>query len=361
MAMFISKRMLARRIFIVLISGLSFVQSYGQSDSTSEAFIKSRFKPFIVPLEPERHDLKTLYASPFREIQVIDSRSDTSRIGFSYSRNIGHRQLVLQPTAGTEISAFLNSFSNPAASRSLLVVVKHLWISEMTPEEPEQPFQGKPHTTRLRFRAEAYLKDGTGYVPYGYLDTTVTAALQVLQVTPFRLPDLLTSFMKKMITLDPEKVLSTKRRVSFAFIDSFNKRKYSHRILKVDALRKGVYASLDDFRNNNPTINNYAVEQEGETLSLYLQDEEGKSYFTRKIWGYCDGQTSYVMINGNLYPVMRQQNAHYVFGAKHYTIKTTRIPIITLSAGLVGSVPVSQKVLMKLRMFTLDLDTGAID
>jgi hypothetical protein len=68
-----------------------------------------------------------------------------------------------------------------------------------------------------------------------------------------------------------------------------------------------------------------------------------------------------MMINGNLYPVMRQQNAHYVFGAKHYTIKTTRIPIITLSAGLVGTVPVSQKVLMKLRMFTLDLDTGAID
>ena len=85
-------------------------------------------------------------------------------------------------------------------------------------------------------------------------------------------------------------------------------------------------------RKSHPTVNNYSVEQEGETLSLYLKDEEGKTYFTRKVWEYCDGQTSYLMINGNLYPVIRLQNAYYVFGAKHYTIKTTRIPIITLSA-----------------------------
>ena len=70
------------------------------------------------------------------------------------------------------------------------------------------------------------------------------------------------------------------------------------------------------------------------------------------------------MINGNLYPVLRQKNAYYVFGAKDYEIKTYKMHIFLISggaAGYVGSVPISQKVVMKLRMYNLDLETGEMD
>ena len=47
---------------------------------------------------------------------------------------------------------------------------------------------------------------------------------------------------------------------------------------KVEALQKGVYASLNDFKNNKPTITDYVVDEEEGALSLYLKDEQGKPY-----------------------------------------------------------------------------------
>ena len=350
------------RLLVFLLSACLLVAKVsGQTNGQADAFIKHKFKPIMLSLSNDGRVIKT----SFREIDVVDYRADTSRLGFSFDRGTGHKVLLLQPGTGTAVKSFLNKgYTNPSTAHTLLVVIRKFWISEITAKEQEHAFTGKPHTTRICFRAEAYLKDGEAYIPYGYLDTTITSAKHPLHVTPFRIPDLLAAFMEKMNGVDTEKALKTKRRVSYAFIDSFSNRKFSYAMNKAETLQKGVYASIDDFRNNRPTITDYVIEQDKGTLSLYIKDEDGKPYFSRKIWGYCDGEQSFVMINGNLYPVLRQQHAFHVFGAKDYTIKTTRIPIFLLypvGGYIAGSVPVSQKVIMTLRMYTLDPETGEID
>lgn len=98
-------------------------------------------------------------------------------------------------------------------------------------------------------------------------------------------------------------------------------------------------------------------------MNLFLKDEQGKSYFSRKMWGYCDGEHLFVMMDGNLFPVLRDENAFYVYGSKEYIVKKTNAPLLIFipAAIIVGSVPISEKVVRRLRLFTLDMETGAID
>jgi hypothetical protein len=93
-----------------------------------------------------------------------------------------------------------------------------------------------------------------------------------------------------------------------------------------------------------------------------MKDEQGLSYFSRKMWGYCDGHQCYVMMDGNLFPIIAVQHSYYVLGSKEYLVKKTSMPIFLLfpAALVVGSVPVSEKVERKLRLFSLDLETGEI-
>jgi hypothetical protein len=55
-------------------------------------------------------------------------------------------------------------------------------------------------------------------------------------------------------------------------------------------LKKGVYANVDEFRNNQPSIFNYDIQPDENGLSqLYLKDETGKPYFPGRCGGIAMG------------------------------------------------------------------------
>lgn len=97
-------------------------------------------------------------------------------------------------------------------------------------------------------------------------------------------------------------------------------------------------------------------------MTLHMKDEQGKLYYTRKMWGFCDGQQTYVMMDGNLFPIFTHNRAYYVYGSKEYMVKKYSAPLFFLLpvAYVLGAVPVSEKVFRKLRFFRLDMETGDI-
>ena len=54
--------------------------------------------------------------------------------------------------------------------------------------------------------------------------------------------------------------------------------------------RNGEINGYFEFRNNQPSITNYDVQTNGTGFQLYLKDETGKSYYSRKMWGFCNGE-----------------------------------------------------------------------
>lgn len=128
-------------------------------------------------------------------------------------------------------------------------------------------------------------------------------------------------------------------------------------------LRKGIYASIHEFRNNQPSVFNYQVEPDvNGLLQLYLKDAAGQLYFSRKMWGYCDGQQCYVMMNGNLFPIIPVHHAFYVWGSKGFRLKNSAVPYLVTLPTVVfyGAATVSITAVRQLHFFNLDVYSGDI-
>ena len=336
-----------------------------QQNKMAQTLLNERCKHHYTTLTPAKTAAKEKAGFPFKTIEVVDYRPDSSRTGL-FSAHGQQYDLFFKPQTGSAISSFLNDgYTNPLASKTLLVVIRRLWVSDVVHKEQQSDV---PFTmgSQISFRAETYVKEGGGYIPLTFFDTLIVTLKYAPEIIPFRLPALMTRLAEKINSLDVDARLSKATRiVSYAFIDSFSSKTLLHPLGVADTLQKGVYASFEEFKNNRPTIFDYEVKQEDNFLmSLHLKDEQGTAYYSRKMWGYCDGKELYVMMDGNLFPVLPCNGAYYVLGSKEYQVKTTKMPVFLLfpaaAVAMGGFASVSEKVYRKLRFFKLDMESGEI-
>ena len=348
------------------LSGLLFIifmarAADAQEDNVGVAFLDSRCAHHFISLSLKRNISKLKNSFPFREIQVLDYRPDTLRMGlFNEGKQL--TDLRFHDAAGGIFQSFLNeTYANSLETKTLVVVIKDLWFSDIVYEHNATPSNLRSH---IKFRVETYVKEKTGYVPLTYFDTLISSKKKVAMIAQFTIPDLISAFIDKIISINMYQAnINLKRQLSFGAVDSFSNRAFTCPITTSDTLQKGVYASFDEFRNNNPSVFNYEIDKESDaSMSLRLVDKEGKSYYSRRMWGYCDGRQSYVMMDGNLFPIINYGRARYVYGSKDYHVKKTAVPIFLLfpAAILVSAVPVSETVTRNLRFFKLDIQTGEI-
>lgn len=287
-----------------------------QKDSLFQLFVKERFKPVHFSL-PEKVNTVAQGKSSFSHFEVLDYRPDTSRIGFAKGPDHLHKELLFKTTASKELAAFLNKFyADPAGAHSMVVIIKRLWLSDIVLNPSEGLNAQVPGKAKISFRVETYTSASSYYIPFTYYDTIITSSKEVLKIAPFRWTVLLQSFMRKVLSVNTETAL-LKKRLSYTSVDSFSKRSFLTPMDTAQVLQKGVYATFEDFKKNKPSIVDYEIRQSGDSMrELILKDEQGKSYFSRRMWGYCDGQQSYVTIVGNLFPLLRYNHAYYIWGSK---------------------------------------------
>lgn len=337
-----------------------YLPAGAQKDSLSQLFLKNKCGQLHVSLSPKRVLSKDKIPPYFANFEVVDFRQDTSRIGF-WAVNKNRREFVFSEPGNQTLSSFFNHYAQPAGNRSVLIIIKKFWLCDVK-DIPVEPGKS-PGFGRIEFRGEAFLKTNEGYLPITYLDTVITSPNSVKDMVLFRLGDLFFNFIKKIAAVNEEAVL--KRNVSFTIseLEALNKKRFAYPMDTALVLRKGVYANIDEFRNNQPSIFNYEIQPDENGLNqLYLKDETGKPYFSRKMWGYCDGQQCYAMMDGNLFPVLSVNHAFYVFGSKEYKIKRTFMPVLILfpPLAMVGAMPVSEKATRMLHFFSVDPYTGKI-
>ncbi len=338
-----------------------YLPTLAQTKLQGQLFLKDKCGQIHLSLSPKRVTSKEKIPPYFAGFEVVDFRLDTSRLGF-WATDKGRREYVFQSTASQTISSFLDNYTDPAGTRAFLIVIKKLWIHDAkdTIVKPREPRQ----FGRIEFRGEAFLKTNQGYQPFTYLDTVITSPNSARDIAIFRLPDLFFNFINKIAAVNEESVLKRKVSYSFHLLDSLNKERFHYPMDTALVLKKGVYANVDEFRNNQPSIFNYDIQPDENGFSqLYLKDETGKPYFSRKMWGYCDGEQCYAMMDGNLFPVLSINHAFYVFGSKEYKIKTKIMPVLLIVPPLVvmGAMPISETATRKLHFFSLDPYTGKIN
>ena len=337
------------------------------ADSIGQGVIKAKCdtRHIGLPWRRRRPDNPTL----FRGIRVVDYRRDTSRVGVVHSGVNAQTQLLFR-NGGTSNgwSGFLDSvYASPKGDDSLLVVIKNLWISDSVDHSgPPRGLFSDPYWSRLAFRFEAYLQHDGGFVPLVYLDTLAeTKGTEDGYMTERRLIELTDVFMEKVAAMDNAGTVARRRTVTMGQIDSFSHRRYDYAMDTALQPVKGVYASVDEFRNNRPSITDYKITKDNQgNLELRVKDADGQYYYSHTLWGFCDGWQAYVMMDGNLFPVFRVQHQFYVLGSDQYKRDVVAIIPFMIPLGpaamMYGMATVNSGIYRKLQIFRLDADSEAV-
>jgi hypothetical protein len=264
--------------------------------------------------------------SAFSRFVVIDQRPDTSRIGIhTFVPTIGrphNRQLVFRDPAASEIAQYLNArFARPGAPYTALIILRNLWLSDANylredrVKDPTIIFD----RTHIRLKAEIYAVSDSGYLPVLRFDTLQSYK----KSNPY---DNLNSYYslwdKDLATVLDDMADSTSglavakagstRLLRLDDILQFNHSRFDNAITADAKMTAGVYKSFEEFKDNNPSIQNFEIRTEKKTRLLYIK-EGGASYYSHDAWGYCDGNDIYIMRDGMLYPAWREGKAFYFY------------------------------------------------
>jgi len=343
----------------------------------------SRLKKEIISLSPDANTTNAVAtASFFRQFEVLDLRTDTSRIGIHYFvPDLGapnDKQLVFNKPTAAALSAYLNAcLANPNASHTALIVIRRLWLSDVIPLQmavSKDPEKLKEKTLTL-LKAEIYaVKDGD-YMPVFRFDSLLVykeekpALSTSLYLTWGNgLSGLLDQMIDSASRLADQKE-GHAHLIHWEDIRDFNQSHSVNPLGSSQPLTAGVYASFEEFRHNSPSIQNFEVKKEKEKMLLYLKEPGGNTYYTRGPWGYCDGKNIYVMQNGCLCPAWQEGNTLYFYGTayKQVTVQPSYVAVvgnISPEAGLgidaatvLASSSVNHKNIRP-RLCAVDMDSG---
>jgi hypothetical protein len=354
-----------RPVPLILLLSCLAVQAIGQSSDVGQQMIKAkcRTEHVSLPLSSNRPP----FPPEFSTITVLDLRSDTSRIGVINDGEHRQKEVLLHAPVAKQLSSYLNTaYASPRGNHDLLVVVKNLWISE-SPVQADHMFSQE--SWDITFRFEAYLKESDRFIPLTYLDTTVTAsAITSPAMVGRHIPRLIAAFMNKVATHDLAVDLMVKRSLTWGQIDSFCRTRFDYPLDTAKKWVKGVYANIDEFRNNQPSAPGYEISKDRSgDLELRIREANGQLYYTHTAWGLCDGNQLYMMMDGNLFPIFFVHHQFYVLGSKAHKNNKIPVPISLLTPGPItttdwihGWSTIDAGTTRSLRLFRLNPKTGDV-
>jgi hypothetical protein len=322
------------RLLIISFCSLSlFATAQSSKTASSDVGLSTLRKQTIRlndphdPLPPSSPDA----FRPFSYFEVIDDRPDTTRIGVHGNLPMnGHqfdRQLTFPNPAAQEVARYLNRyFTHPDAPDTALVVLRQLWLSDTDPYLPaadpnrtagQEQQAGKTH---IRMRAEVYARRDNRYLPLIRIDTLQATA----NVTYSTVKCTYNGWEKELVVLFREltenaalalaQKESAGRWITWDDIHRFNQSRFTIALFNSPTLRRGVYASFEEFRDNAPSIRDFEIRKDIGGFAIYLKAGDGTSYYSHIVWGCCDGKQVFLMRDGLLTPLRKVGNSFCFYG-----------------------------------------------
>ncbi|MDH7460840.1 hypothetical protein QEG73_06100 [Chitinophagaceae bacterium 26-R-25] len=305
----------------------------------------------------------------FSKFTILDYRPDVSRTGICTVNNEERQISFKEMSVKQVVNDFLNNnYSVSAISNELIIVIKKLWYSSPQPSTIRSGSGADDRKTeeieksKLQFAAECYLKKEEGFIPFAAFDTTILSNHQLINCGSSILAEALNALVQKLNAKNIERIVATRTPFDKFRVDSISRRAFQHKIYTDDSLMKGVYMTFNDFLQNKPVKVYYETKKNKDGTSLYLKNENGTLYATRTIWGFCDGKTFYIMIDGYLFPACRNNYTFYVVGLKGYKTGMSLGSAMASSPLLLatGATKSNDKVIRIQRLFSVDNETGEL-
>jgi len=305
---------------------------------------------------------------PFKKVVVVDSRFDTSKLGYIMGRRHYEKLHTSGPLAEA-IQQTINTYQKPGNSLhvpTLYIFIKHLWLQQASSKEFNKQNVSSGLTNDTFFVAckatlECYLQiDDSLYSPLFRLDTTLVQKgilrkkAEALLSAPFQLT------FQHLTRID----LNRKRKqMSWEEVIAYDNRNKKYTRLQADTLERGIYLTFQDFLHNRVTKTSFEV-QWGLTDELYTIDGDNKKLFL-ELWGFCDGQKQYVKVGYNFFELSREQDTYEMIGAKKLihmpdvvSRPTSSSPVDLISTGIINMAGRGDTKTTLLKPLQLNMETG---
>jgi hypothetical protein len=344
------------------------------------AYSQSKQKKFTgyenyrkVEIHLKKQEPQAIVNLPFKTINILDYRNDTSVLGFAKDKepfyNTSQVSFVFKTSVAQAIMFYLNKMisTNDSSDLNFLITVRKLYASNEI--ENDSIYDGNlrmqhSYMPGLISSFELYLNKGSEFIPIKRFDTTILMSKELESGISEMMSQTLNALLRHVAAITPEQWNKKNKYLSFHKIDSFSSQRQFYPVLLENVYKKGVYKSFEEFKNNTPSISDYSIKKTEKADLLYVKDEQGQELPIRKVWGFCDGTTIYIN-SGNIYfPLFKYKRNFYAFATKHLT-KTKTINAAAEAGKFIlglGTVGPSWKYDMKLKtsLMQLDLQSGVL-
>jgi hypothetical protein len=300
---------------ICLTAFLLFYTSFGFAQKDNPDNLRAKIFELTVKTVPP-DSLKL----PFETIKIIDSRFDTSKLGFRISRGfLIFEKILLKPDIETGIEKFFNEYYQHNFTPNgnvLLISIKKLWINNMPNRQGEQERNVLSNLSHQDIYAkfEYYFGSVNAYVPLKRIDTIfqITPDKKVEDYDPkdenklpflcFALEKMAENFNYGQYIKDFEK----KKKMSVEDIEKYNATIKNIPILN-EPTKKGVFLTFNEFKNNLPSVISFSKRKIPKKKIYEIIDEKDNVIFD--YFAYYDGEKLAIAKNlSSLFDTRRLNN-----------------------------------------------------
>lgn len=266
-----------------------------------------------ITLQPKQVKISS---SIFSKVEVLDTRLDTSSLGF-VQKGLLNRMVFLttpQPIK-KELEAMVTHLIDgvPRQDATLLINLRQFYLSE---------FSGKGGENGVfRLSAVFYVKRDTVYRKVLTVNTNVVIKtwVDITQKLLDTVPEVLGAFVQQAASFDPAKSDSTTQLTARYFDDLDELEKNTIPVYNVDVPQKGLYTTYEEFKNNRPSRQVMFVEQgdESDKPLIYEIKENGKKgskIKPEKFYAVCDGEKMFISSPYTLYSLKKRDTDFYFTG-----------------------------------------------
>ncbi len=246
-------------------------------------------------------------------IKFLDARFDTSYIGYMLDFGQYKRLAIKEGLCNYFSSRIIGGGSSKTnAGTNLLCIIHNFTLIESDSLE-EKEFRKGNLSNKLSVKIDVFAEQNKLYRAVFRYDTVLVELDDKRKHKLNNLYNFNQAFAAKINRTNLNN-LSQKKQYTFSDIVESVQEKYNLPILKDTLLKKGVYLSLNDFTQNNPSYSNYEIRKEKLADDLYITNKDGVSELTRNAFGYCDGKNIWIWLANNFFLLHRRENDFEFYG-----------------------------------------------
>ncbi len=307
--------------FFVLSAHISFGQMCG--NYKKDSIDMKRISEMQITLDSNTTQQQ---AKPviFKSIKVVDVRYDTTLIGIyslftnGFAPTVKNYKVNLHGGLANSLCNYLNSFfkATPSAGDiELICFIKKFSLARRDTVVSNESMYKK--YSQLDFEAEVFLRSGSNYYAGIKIDTILYSVIDTKKkqvngdMQQYLLMPGLQLLQHEISSTNWDDISGRKAFAKSVMWDHYLTDRFNIPVLS-QSVKKGIYRSFAEFKNNTPYIENFKIEN-GKFNTIQLEDNKGNNISTLKLFGFCDGEKYWLLFGSYCFPMFRVGNGFEFF------------------------------------------------